>query len=233
MNRDQLCCNIGQPLQLQPPAIHLDRLGRELRCPDEDWIIRNVTPTEVHLQQAGGSQLKVCIGGDAVKSYTRNPSRDAGGVHYGFLVLTVQLSIRDRQVTLRPCGRAGERVAPPPAQIARNSVELIALGPDIVFTGSCSRVTESEWVVDLGEFIVGDYQLLAAYTGGFTGVPARDRYVVANELGDGRDLTGPPVLTRGRLGRCHHLPGGSTITSDEGSGSRQSVGDFGERRHVR
>jgi hypothetical protein len=52
MNLELLKRNIGERVQLQPPAIHLDPAGRELPCRDEDWILAGVTDAEIRLDEA-------------------------------------------------------------------------------------------------------------------------------------------------------------------------------------
>jgi hypothetical protein len=124
MNLEQLKRNIGWRVQLEPPAIHLDALGRELPVRNEDWIIEGVTDTEVRLDEATMLGLTTRIGKDSVHHFSHNAARTVpGGTQYGFLTLGLQMFIQRDVISYRPC-RPGERVAPPPAPIAEKSVDF-------------------------------------------------------------------------------------------------------------
>lgn len=125
MNLEQLKKNVGFRVQLEPPAIHLDALGRELAGNNEDWIIASVTDSGVRLDESVALGLTTTIGKDAVHHFTSNPSRSIpGGIQYGFLSLTVQMFIQQDRITYRPCSRPGERVPPLPAPIAEKLVDF-------------------------------------------------------------------------------------------------------------
>jgi hypothetical protein len=119
MNLELMKRNIGQRVQLQPPAIHLDPAGRELPCRDEDWIVAGATDVEIRLDEAQQMGLTTTIGKDGVHHYTSNPSRSTpSGLQYGHLLLTVQMYIQGGQITYRPCSLPGQRVPPPRARVA-------------------------------------------------------------------------------------------------------------------
>src|ERR1700676_1938326 len=111
MNLEQLKKNIGWRVQLAPPAIHLDALGRELPGGSEEWIIKNVNATEVRLDEATILGLGTVLGPDVVHRFDTNRSR---GAQHGFLVLSQQMFIQQNKITFQPCPRPGERVPPPP-----------------------------------------------------------------------------------------------------------------------
>jgi hypothetical protein len=111
---DQLKKNRGWRVQVSPAAIHLDAMGRELATRNEDWIIVHVTNDEVRLEDAS-SGLTTKLGTDAVASFTSDPSRAAsGGIHYGLLLLKVQMYVKGDNIRFVPSPRPGERVPPPP-----------------------------------------------------------------------------------------------------------------------
>jgi hypothetical protein len=124
---DQLKKNEGWRVQIAPAAIHLDAIGRELPTRNEDWIIRSVTDNEVRLDEAS-SGLTTKLGTDAIASFTSDPSRAAsGGVHYGLLLLKVQMYVKGDNLKFVPCLRPGERVPPPPPSVrAETAAERIA-----------------------------------------------------------------------------------------------------------
>jgi hypothetical protein len=83
--------------------------------------------------------------------------------------------------------------------------DLIAVGPRVVCTGALLSLEASEWRLGLSEFLVGDFATLAAYIDRFSLCAPGDRYVLTNELGDGRLLTGAPGVSRSQDGlvlRC-------------------------------
>ena len=123
MNLAQLKKNVGYRVQLAPPAIHLDALGRELPCRDEDWVIVGVTDEEIRLDEADQMGLTTRIGRDGVHHFASNPSRSSASMPYGFLVLNVQMYIQAAHIRYRPT-RPGERLAPPAVVIERIAVDF-------------------------------------------------------------------------------------------------------------
>jgi hypothetical protein len=111
MNLEQLKRNIGWRVQLAPPAIYLDALGRELPHRGEEWIIKDVNATEVKLDEASILGLGTVLGPDVVHRFDTNRSL---GAQHGFLVLSQQMFIQQNKITFQPCPRPGERVPPPP-----------------------------------------------------------------------------------------------------------------------
>ena len=127
MNLDQLKKhNIGFRVQLEPPAVHLDALGREGPMCNEDWIIHQVSieDEQVHIATAEMLPLATVLGKDAIHSFATNPSRTLpGGPGYGFLKLTMQMYIQNDRITYRPCVRPGERLPPPAVEIGEKYVD--------------------------------------------------------------------------------------------------------------
>lgn len=74
---------------------------------------------------------------------------------------------------------------------------LIAIGPDIVVLGSLQGIDGSEWTLRFGEFVQGDLKALVDFVGGFDKLPAADRYLLVDALGDGRVITAPPSVLTG------------------------------------
>jgi hypothetical protein len=56
MNREKLRKNVGWRVQLAPSAIHLDALGRVVPARNEDWIIQQVTDTDLRLARSDHSR---------------------------------------------------------------------------------------------------------------------------------------------------------------------------------
>lgn len=126
MNLKKLKGNIGWRVQLTPPAIHLDEFGRELPGRNEDWIIHNVTDTEVRIDENAILGRTYRLGLDhVIDSFATNPDRSIpGGLQYGHLKLAVQLYIpRTGDMWFQHCVRPGERVPPPPVNIVELFVD--------------------------------------------------------------------------------------------------------------
>ena len=145
MKLDQLKKNQGWRVQIAPAAIHLDAMGRELPTRNEDWIIAHVTDNEVRLDE-GSSGLTTKLGTDAVASFTSDPSRAAsGGVHYGLLLLKVQMYVKGDNIRFVPCPRPGERVPPSPLSLrTETAAERIArLANERAFDHETERLATS------------------------------------------------------------------------------------------
>ena len=94
--------------------------------------------------------------------------------------------------------------------------DLIAIGPNIVFVGEFLGVEADVWSFHLRNFVDGDVHALIALAERYeqTG-DTIDRYVLVNELGDGRALRDKPSITRettgGYMVRCPVFPGADRI----------------------
>ena len=78
---------------------------------------------------------------------------------------------------------------------------LIAVGPHIVATANVDTIEALSWTFQLHHFVAGGQHELADLIDRGSQMPVEDRFVLSNELGDGRVLAGAPVLSRrdGRL----------------------------------
>lgn len=76
------------------------------------------------------------------------------------------------------------------------SVQLFSVGAEIIFTGSFDQVGASSWILQVRNFLVGDFQGLVLYIDGFAGKAASERYILSTDLGDGRILSAAPVLVK-------------------------------------
>ena len=86
MNKAQLQKNVGSRVRLRPQAT--EALGAH----DDDWTVRKVTDETLELVNERTHHVAT-LGLDAVKRYTSDPGRDAAGVKYGFLSLTVAVKL--------------------------------------------------------------------------------------------------------------------------------------------
>jgi hypothetical protein len=74
---------------------------------------------------------------------------------------------------------------------------LLAIGPDIVCTGDVTHVTATNWSLDAKHFVIGDVHRLISFIDSFANGTPEARYVLCNELGDGRLLMRAPTLKKG------------------------------------
>lgn len=93
--------------------------------------------------------------------------------------------------------------------------DLIAIGPRIVFVGEFLGSENEVWSFHLRNFVNGDVRALIALAEPYEQTGTFDRYVLVNELGDGRALRGRLTVTRETTGgytvRCPIFPSANRI----------------------
>lgn len=75
---------------------------------------------------------------------------------------------------------------------SRLAIDLVALGPSLIFTGELTAVSGTLWKIRIDHFIIGDVSDLIAISEGFDRFDPYDRYVLVDTLGDGRQLATSP-----------------------------------------
>jgi hypothetical protein len=86
---------------------------------------------------------------------------------------------------------------------------LVALGPAIIVTATIAEIASEAWAFKLSHFLAGDPHQIATFIGSFSNAQPYDKYVLCNELGDGRVVTQAPSLTKdadGYVLRCPVAP---------------------------
>jgi hypothetical protein len=73
---------------------------------------------------------------------------------------------------------------------------LLAIGPNIICTGDIRNVSASSWTLHIKHFVEGDVHELVSYIDRFEKAAADEKYILANEAGDGRVLVEAPSLTK-------------------------------------
>lgn len=73
---------------------------------------------------------------------------------------------------------------------------LLAIGPDIICTGDIQTVSAASWTLRLNRFVSGDVHDLLTFIDSFAKTEPDARYILCNELGDGRVLLQAPSLTK-------------------------------------
>ena len=99
--------------------------------------------------------------------------------------------------------------------VGEPNADLIAIGPDIVFVGKFLGVEGEVWSFHLHSFIDGDVHTLITFADRYEQTAVKDRFVLVNELGDGRALRAKPSVTRETTGsytvRCLVFPSAERI----------------------
>jgi hypothetical protein len=77
-------------------------------------------------------------------------------------------------------------------------VGLLAVGPDVICLGDIEKISARSWRLHLQHFVKGDVHGVIAFISNFAKTAEQDRYILSNELGDGRVLSGAPSLEKYR-----------------------------------
>lgn len=80
---------------------------------------------------------------------------------------------------------------------------LLALGPDVVCMGDIENISARSWALRLKHFVKGDVHSVIAFISNFAKAAEWDKYILSNELGDGRVLSGAPSLEKQRVDQQH------------------------------
>jgi hypothetical protein len=99
---------------------------------------------------------------------------------------------------------------------------LLAVGPDVVCTGDLTHIDAGSWTLRLRHFLIGDIHRIISFIDGFAGEAPENRYILSNELGDGRVLIAAPSLMKQADGYsllCPVAPGAPRVDAQKiGSG---------------
>ncbi|NDL64249.1 hypothetical protein [Acerihabitans arboris] len=82
-------------------------------------------------------------------------------------------------------------------ELSRNSVsnsvsDLFEIGPNIIGLGELIGSSSTNWIIQLEHFLAGDIFTLNNFISSFQDLRSYDRYLLVNELGDGRELSSAP-----------------------------------------
>lgn len=179
-------------MQLVPVAHRIGENGRLLDPIDDDWLLESVTDDGARISNSRTGHFTT-LGFDHIYEFTSNPDRSRGDARYGFLTLKVQIHLRGNSLWIMPTPRPGE---PRPYASPAPELDLIAIGPGIVCSGVLSEIDGTEWSIHVESFVSGDFNALVAFSEGFHGRTLSERYILANEIGDGRVIRGPPSVKK-------------------------------------
>jgi hypothetical protein len=125
LNWSKIVGNLGSHVELQPTTCFLDAKGNALPDVSDDWLITEANDDWLTIKNARTGHETV-LAKDHIHHYTSNPHRVTNGQEHAFLTLLVQLYIQNDRVTIKPCLRPGERLAPPPVpEIVDEWVDLM------------------------------------------------------------------------------------------------------------
>jgi hypothetical protein len=102
---------------------------------------------------------------------------------------------------------------------SESAADLIAIGPSIAFVGEFLGAEHGVLNIRLRTFVDGDIQSILAFNDHYHDIQNYDRYVLVNELGDGRMLSGPLSIKKEGGGSytiyCPVLPRATRIKPSE------------------
>jgi len=78
--------------------------------------------------------------------------------------------------------------------------DLVALGTDLVFSGEMIGIKGDEWRLQIHHFIFGDISTFISFAERYEQIDLYERYILVNALGDGRQLSGAPELSKSDSG---------------------------------
>ena len=79
--------------------------------------------------------------------------------------------------------------------LKKANIDLIALGPDLVFSGELIGFKGNAWQLRILHFILGDLHTFLSFAECHEQTDPYNRYILVNSLGDGRQLSEPPELS--------------------------------------
>lgn len=78
----------------------------------------------------------------------------------------------------------------------QRAFDFIALGPTITFVGTLVSITKGSWSFRVDHFVIGDLSELIRFIDHFDTIDPYDRFVLVNELGEGRELAEAPSWSK-------------------------------------
>jgi hypothetical protein len=77
---------------------------------------------------------------------------------------------------------------------------LFAVSLDVICTGDLMHMEGGSWTVRLKHFLTGDVHKIISFVDGFTREAAERKYILRNEIGDGRMLVAALVSRSSQTG---------------------------------
>jgi hypothetical protein len=74
--------------------------------------------------------------------------------------------------------------------------DFIAIGIDIIVFGELTGISSNEWTVKFSNFFTGDLSKLISFNEKFNSIPAEEKFILINHLGEGRSISAPVRLNK-------------------------------------
>ncbi|VVD79534.1 hypothetical protein PEP31012_01020 [Pandoraea eparura] len=166
-----------------------------------------------------GIAAHICAASPNFRRYDPNATHDQrSDISNGIWLCSDHATLIDRddvtysETSLRAMKRRHEEACARAVRVGSSSAPvsgLVALGPAIIVTATIAGIESDAWTFKLSHFLAGDPHEIATFIGSFSSVQPYDKYVLCNELGDGRAVTGAPSLKKdddGYVLRCPVSP---------------------------
>ena len=95
---------------------------------------------------------------------------------------------------------------------------LLAVGPNVICAGDLLAIDADSWTLHLRRFLLGDMHKIVSFIDSFAKEAPENRYVLSNELGDGRVFIAAPRLIKQADGYsllCPVAPGASRVDAQQ------------------
>lgn len=74
--------------------------------------------------------------------------------------------------------------------------DFIAIGVDIIVFGEITGFSNNEWIIKFSNFFTGDLSNLMSFNERFHATPSEEKFILVNQLGEGRLLSAPIKLNK-------------------------------------
>ncbi|MBR8239514.1 hypothetical protein [Burkholderia multivorans] len=153
-----------------------------------------------------GEAAHICAASPGGRRYDPNMTPDErAGINNAIWLCSNHAKLIDRDAVTYTAGQLREMKRSHEAACARavrtgsNAdpiTGLVSIGPDIVCTASITRIDAHSWTLRFNHFLIGDLHEVISFISSFASEPLDHRYILSNELGDGRMLTSAPSLLK-------------------------------------
>ena len=77
-----------------------------------------------------------------------------------------------------------------------NHSDFIAIGIDVIVFGELTGIYQNEWTIKFSNFLTGDLSKLISFNENLNSIPDEDRFILVNQLGEGRVISGPVKINK-------------------------------------
>lgn len=80
--------------------------------------------------------------------------------------------------------------------LSTNHSDFIAIGIDIIAFGEFTGFSSNEWVIKFSNFFTGDLSKLISFNEKFHSIPSEEKFILVNQIGEGRLISAPIRLNK-------------------------------------